>query len=203
MIETGLYPDFITIDGAEGGTGAAPVEFVNHVGTPLNFALQFVHNALVGINLREKIRIAASGKIATGFDMVTKVALGADICNMARPMMMATGCIQSMQCHTNTCPTGVATQNKRLQKALVVNDKKQRIAHFHEMTLHSFLELIGAMGLSNPSELTRDKVFRRINCNEVKTFDELYETVEPGCFLTGNVPEIYAKNWNRAQTDRF
>ena len=203
MIETGIYPDFITVDGAEGGTGAAPVEFVNHVGTPLNFALQFVHNALVGIHLRDKIRIAASGKISTGFDMVTKVAIGADICNMARPMMMATGCIQSMQCHTNTCPTGVATQDKRLQKALVVDDKKHRIANFHEVTLHSFLELIGAMGLKNPSELTRDKIYRRISCNEVKNFEELYTTVEPGCFLNGNVPEIYVKDWNLAQTDRF
>ncbi len=203
MLETGIYPDFITVDGAEGGTGAAPVEFVNHVGTPLHFALQFVHNTLTGINLRHKIRIAASGKIATGFDMVTKVAIGADICNMARPMMMATGCIQSMQCNTNTCPTGVATQDPRLQKALNVDDKKHRVAHFHEITLHSFLELIGAMGLKNPSELTRDRIYRRINCDVVKTFDEIYTHVEPGCFLNGNIPEVYAKDWERARTDRF
>ena len=203
MLATGIYPDFITVDGAEGGTGAAPVEFVNHVGTPLQTALQFVDNALRGIGLRDKIRIAASGKIATGFDMVTKIATGADICNMARPMMMATGCIQSMQCNTNTCPTGVATQNKRLQKALVVNDKKQRVAHFHEVTLHSFLEIIGAMGLKNPSELSRDRIYRRISCNEVRNFEEIYTHVEPGCFINGKIPEVYQKDWEKAQADRF
>jgi glutamate synthase domain-containing protein 2 len=203
MLATGIYPDFITVDGAEGGTGAAPVEFVNHVGTPLSTGLQFVDNALRGIGLRDKIRIAASGKIATGFDMVTKLAIGADICNMARPMMMATGCIQSMQCNTNTCPTGVATQDKRLQKALVVSDKKHRVANFHEVTLHSFLEIIGAMGLKNPSELTRDRLYRRLNANEVKSFAEIYPHVETGCFVTGNVPEIYKQDWDKAQADRF
>lgn len=207
MLETGITPDFITVDGAEGGTGAAPVEFVNNVGMPLNFALSFVHNVLIGVNLRDKIRIAASGKIATGFDMVTKVAIGADICNMARPMMMATGCIQSMQCNMNTCPTGVATQDKSLEKGLVVEEKKHRVANFQRLTLHSFLELIGAMGLSNPSELKPYHIIRRINYSDAKTFEQIYtdqgRALGPGDLLKEVVPPYYAAHWARARTDAF
>ncbi len=130
MLETHILPDFITVDGAEGGTGAAPLEFTNNVGEPLETGLVFVHNALVGINLRDKIRIICSGKVASGFDLVEKIALGADMCNSARAMMMAVGCVQSKQCNANTCPTGVATQNKRLQRGLVVDEKKNRAANF-------------------------------------------------------------------------
>ena len=145
MLETKILPDFITVDGAEGGTGAAPLEFTNHVGEPLEAGLLFVHNSLVGVNLRDKIRIIASGKVATGFDMVEKIALGADMCNSARGMMMSIGCVQSKQCNANTCPTGVATQNQRLQRGLVVEDKKHRAANFHKNTMRSFCEIVGAM----------------------------------------------------------
>ncbi len=207
MLATRIYPDFFTIDGAEGGTGAAPVEFVNHVGMPLNFAISFIHNALIGIGLRDKIRIAASGKIASGFDMVCKVAIGADVCNIARAMMMATGCIQSMQCNMNTCPTGVATQDKHLQKGLVIEDKKHRVANFHRMTLHSFLELIGAMGLTNPSELRPHHILRRVNAVEFKTYQDIYNSlgraVNPGDFLTGKISDYYKPYWEQASAERF
>ena len=134
MLETKIYPDFITVDGAEGGTGAAPEEFVNHIGTPLEDAIAFVHSSLVGCKLRQHIKIIASGKTATGFDMVKRIALGADAVNSARAMMLSLGCIQSKQCDRNTCPTGVATQNPRLYKALNINDKKERIYRFHKAT---------------------------------------------------------------------
>ncbi len=207
MLETQIYPDFITIDGAEGGTGAAPFEFVDHVGMPLNYALSYVHNTLIGINARDQVKIAVAGKVATGFDMVTKIALGADICNMARAMMMATGCIQSMQCNMNTCPTGVATQDPRLQKGLVVQDKKDRVAHFHAITLHSFLELIGAMGLSNPSELKPSHILRRVSPMGFQSYEEIYHScgrsINPGELLGPNVPEYFAKTWAYARPDRF
>jgi len=203
MLTTGILPDFITVDGAEGGTGAAPLEFANHVGTPLNEGLLFVHNALVGIGVRQEIRIIAAGKIATGFDMVTKMALGADMCNAARAMMLATGCIQSMQCNMNTCPTGVTTQDKRLQRGLVVEEKKHRVAHYHANTLHSFLELIGAMGLHNPSDINPAYVMRRINTQEFKPFSQVFEYIEPGSLLGPNIPESFKKHWDLAQAERF
>ena len=206
MLETKIYPDFITIDGAEGGTGAAPVEFVDHMGMPLDYALSFIHFALIGCGLRDKVSIIVSGKIATGFDMVTKIALGADVCHVARAMMMATGCIQSMQCNMNTCPTGVATQDKRLEKGLVVAQKKQRVANYHEVTLHSFLELIGAMGLSNPSELGPHHVIRRTALGP-KTYAEIYQSmgreIKSGDFLKNKVSEYYAPYWKQARADQF
>ena len=203
MLATGIIPDFITVDGAEGGTGAAPVEFANRVGMPLNDGLVFVHNALVGIGLRPKIRIAAAGKIASGFSMVSKLALGADICNVARAMMLATGCIQSMQCNMNTCPTGVATQDKRLQKGLVVEEKKQRVANYHVHTMHSFLELIGAMGLSNPSDITPNHVLYRMDNSQYKTYQELYEFITAESLLGADIPARYAEAWVKASEDHF
>ncbi|WP_133131281.1 FMN-binding glutamate synthase family protein [Legionella yabuuchiae] len=203
MLETNILPDFITVDGAEGGTGAAPLEYSNHVGEPLEAGLIFVHNALVGINVRDKIRIICSGKIVTGFDMVNKVALGADMCNSARGMMMAVGCVQSKQCNANTCPTGVATQNKRLQRGLVVDEKKHRAVNFHNNTVKSFLEMIGAMGFSNPSQLTPDCVMRRINDEVVKPFSEIYEYLTPGQLLGDKIPESFKGHWEKAHPDRF
>jgi glutamate synthase domain-containing protein 2 len=203
MLETNILPDFITVDGAEGGTGAAPQEYVNHVGTPLEEGLVFVHNALVGIGVRDKIRVIASGKVATGFDMIHKIALGADMCNAARAMMMALGCIQSLQCNANTCPTGVATQNKRLMRGLVVEDKKVRVAHYHHATTHSFNELIGSMGLHNPSDLKPSMVKRRINQEVVKSFDEIYEYVETGALLREPLPKSYEKHWKAASAASF
>lgn len=204
MLETNILPDFITVDGAEGGTGAAPLEFTNHVGEPLEAGLVFVHNALVGVNLRQKIRVICSGKIASGFDMVEKLALGADMCNSARGMMMAVGCVQSKQCNANTCPTGVATQNHRLQKGLVVEEKKYRVANFHKNTMRSFLEIVGAMGLTDPSLLRPYHLMRRVSAEEVKLLLHVYDYLQPGDFLSGKAfPESYKVFWELANPDSF
>jgi glutamate synthase domain-containing protein 2 len=203
ILATNIIPDFISVDGAEGGTGAAPMEFANRVGMPITDGLVFVHNALIGIGLRDKIRICAAGKIVSGFTMLRTMALGADVCNVARAMMLATGCIQSLQCNANTCPTGVATQDKRLQKGLVPAEKKYRVANFHETTMHSFLELIGALGLSNPSEITPDHVLRRISSTEVKTYSEIYDFIPEGSLLKKTVPESFAIHWTAASAKAF
>ena len=203
MLETNILPDFISVDGAEGGTGAAPLEFTNNIGEPLEAGLVFVHNALVGINLRDKIRIICSGKIATGFDMVEKIALGADICTSARAMMMSIGCVQSKQCNANTCPTGVTTQNLRLQRGLVVDEKKQRAANFHKNTMKSFLQIVGAMGLTNPSELQPHFILRRTDTQCVKPFDEIHTYLKPGQLLGENIPKEFKKYWDEANTGRF
>lgn len=203
MLKTNIYPDFITVDGAEGGTGAAPVEYSNYIGTPLEPGLVFVHNALVGINVRDKIKVICSGKITNGFDILVNIALGADMCNSARGMMLATGCIQSKQCNANTCPTGVTTQNKRLQYGLVVDEKKQTVANYHKNTMKSFLEMVGALGLDNPSDLKPFHIMRRIAVNEVKSFNKIYEYLEPGQLLTDNIPSSYKRDWRYADADCF
>ena len=203
MLTTNILPDFITVDGAEGGTGAAPLEYTNSLGTPLEPALFFVHNSLIGIDLRSKIHIIASGKIATGFDMVEKIALGADICHCARPMMMAIGCLQSKQCNANTCPTGVTTQNKRLQRGLVVDHKKYRAANYHKNTVRSFLEMVGAMGLANPSDLSPAHIMRRISTDCVKPLSEIYNYMKPGQLLGKEIPVDYKKHWELASAEQF
>ena len=203
MLETQIFPDFITVDGAEGGTGAAPMEFTNHVGEPLESGLLFVHNALVGINVRKHIRILCSGKITTGFDLVLRIAQGADMCNSGRAMMMSIGCVQSKQCNANTCPTGVATQNQRLQRGLVIHEKKHRVANYHNSTIHSFLEIVGAMGLTNPSQLSPDYIMRRINVETVKPFSEIYSYLKPGQLLSNDIPETFKPHWHNANADLF
>ncbi|CEG55580.1 FMN-binding glutamate synthase family protein [Legionella fallonii] len=203
MLKTNILPDFITVDGAEGGTGAAPEEYTNFIGTPLEAGLVFVHNALVGINVRDKIRVICSGKITNGFDILRNIALGADMCNAARAMMMATGCVQSKQCNANTCPTGIATQNKRLQYGLVVDEKKVRVANFHKNTIKSFYEMVGALGLSNPSDLRPYHIMRRVAIGEVKTLDKIYTYCTPGQFLENNIPEKYKIYWELADADKF
>jgi glutamate synthase domain-containing protein 2 len=203
MLKTKILPDFITVDGAEGGTGAAPVEYSNFIGTPLEPGLIFVHNALVGINVRDKIRIICSGKVTNGFDLVTNIALGADICNSGRGMMMATGCVQSKQCNANTCPTGVATQNKRLQYGLVVDEKKNRVAHFHKNTMKSFLEMVGSLGLADPSDLTPAYIMRRISIGESKTMDKIYDYLTPGQLLSTDIPDKLRPLWDMASAESF
>lgn len=203
MLTTNILPDFITVDGAEGGTGAAPVEYADFIGTPLESGLVFVHNALVGINVRDKIHIICSGKVANGFDLVTNIALGADICHSARAMMMATGCLQTKLCNTNTCPTGVTTQNKRLQYGLVVDEKKYQVANFHKNTIKSFLEMVGALGLDNPSALKPSHIMRRISVEQVKTFDQIYDYLSPGQLLGKYIPESYKPYWEAADPERF
>lgn len=183
MISTGIKPDFITVDGGEGGTGAAPVEFTNSIGMPLRDGLPFVYNTLVGFSLKKDIKLIASGKIISAFHMIRAYAMGADLCNSARAMMMAVGCIQALQCNTNTCPVGVATQDKSLMKGLDVPDKAQRVANFHEQTLKSFVEMLAAMGLSHPDEINRTHINRKIGMQQIVTYDDLYPKVEDGEFL--------------------
>ena len=192
MIETGIQPDFITVDGGEGGTGAAPLEFSNSVGTPLEEGLAFVHEALIGFDLRQNIRVIASGKIMTGFHIYSRMALGADICNSARGMMLSLGCIQARQCNTNRCPTGVATSDPHLVGGLVPSDKKVRVYNYHRQTVHAFAELLGASGLSATSEISRHHVQRRISGDSVKSYAVLFPYVERGSFLKANAPSQYA-----------
>lgn len=183
MHSSGIKPDFITVDGGEGGTGAAPLEFSNSVGMPLKEGLSFVHDTLRGYDLRKDIKLFASGKIFTGFDMFRAFALGADSCYTARGMMLALGCIQALECNTNTCPTGIATQKAHLVQGLVVTDKVDRVANFHNNTVHSFVEFMGATGVSNPAAIKRHHVYRRVNQSEIKTYAEIYPPVKVGEYL--------------------
>lgn len=203
MVKTGIYPDFIVVDGAEGGTGAAPLEFLDHLGKPLREGLSFVHNALIGIGARERICIGASGKIATAFDIARAFALGADWCNSARGFMFAIGCIQSQSCHTDQCPTGVATQDPFRQRALVVPDKAQRVANFHHATLEALAELTAAAGLDHPSGFKAQFISRRISPSEVVTFADLYPNLRKGELLTGTKDVRFAHAWDMADEESF
>jgi glutamate synthase domain-containing protein 2 len=203
MLETGITPDFITVDGGEGGTGAAPLEFSNSVGTPQREALIFVHNALVGFGLRKHIRVFTSGKIVTGFDLVSRIAIGADACNSARAMMMALGCIQALRCNTNECPTGVATQRPELMVGLVVPDKTRRVQNYHHDTVKTVAELIGAMGLKHTSELRPWHVMKRTGLAEVRNYDELYEFIPEGSLLGNSAPKSFARALAAARSDSF
>ncbi len=174
MKETGITPDFITVDGGEGGTGAAPVEFSNSLGFPLREGLSFVNESLKNYDLRKDIKIIASAKIVSAFHMVRCFALGADICYSARAMMMALGCIQALECNSNTCPTGIATQDTSLIKGLDVNDKFIRVANYHKNTIHSFNELLAAAGLSSSSDIEKKHVFHRLGPNQLVTYEKLY-----------------------------
>lgn len=203
MIKTKIYPDFITVDGAEGGTGAAPMEYANNIGTPLKDGLVFVHNSLVGLGLRDRIKILCSGKIATGFDMVRYIALGADLCNSARAMMLALGCVQSRECNRNTCPVGVATQNQNLMQGLVISDKKNRVENFHRNTVKSFLEIVGAMGLDTPFDLSPSMVFNRVD-GKVTTYNKVYEYIKPNSLLQSeNLPEQFKVCWQQAAAENW
>jgi glutamate synthase domain-containing protein 2 len=205
MHESGLVPDFIVVDGGEGGTGAAPMEFTDHVGAPLREALLLVHNTLVGLNLRSRIKIAAAGKVITAFDIARTLALGADWCNAARGFMFAVGCIQSQSCHTDRCPTGVATQDPSRQKSLVPADKSQRVLQFHENTLKALKELIAAAGLNHPDEIGPEHIVRRVSSTEVRSLATLYPFLEPGALLREELPDhaVYKVYWNEARADAF
>lgn len=203
MIETGITPDFVQVDGGEGGTGAAPLEFSNSVGSPLREGLAFVHNALVGTGLRKRIKIAASGKIVSGFDMARNLALGADLCMSARGMMMALGCIQARRCNDNTCPVGVATQNPSLSVGLVVDDKARRVANFHRETVESLVELLGAAGLRTPEELTPAHLMRRVRPLEVLSYAQLHDFLEPDELLGEPVPFEWRDAWRAADPRSF
>src|SRR5688572_29975342 len=204
MHETGILPDFIVIDGAEGGTGAAPAEFIDHVGVPMHEALMLVHNTLVGLGLRDKVKIGAAGRIVSAFDIARTLALGADWCNAARGYMFALGCIQAQSCHTDTCPSGVATQDPKRWRNLDVPDKATRVHHFHDNTLHALRDLLCAAGLEHPGQLGPEHILRRVSPIEVRSLGALYRLLEPGELLV-KVPEhaVFRQFWAEARSDSF
>lgn len=183
MVSTGIKPDFISIDGGEGGTGAAPLEFSNSVGMPLREGLAFAFDALVGFDLKKDIVLIAAGKVVTGFDMFKALSLGADVCYSARAMMMALGCIQALECNRNTCPVGVTTNDPHLMRGLVVEDKKHRVANYHRETIHSFVELMAASGHKDVRQINRADVTRRVENNISMRYDEVYPYIVKGCLL--------------------
>jgi glutamate synthase domain-containing protein 2 len=208
MQESQILPDFIVVDGSEGGTGAAPLEFSDHIGTPLQEGLRLVHNTLVGLNLRDKIRVGASGKIISGFDIARTLAMGADWCNSARGFMFALGCIQAQTCHSGNCPTGVTTQDPKRQMALVVPDKAQRVRNFHRLTLESLQELLEAAGLQGPADLRLHHFMRRINAYETRSLASLFEHVPAGALTAAastpaSLPEVFQTYWHQASAQRF
>jgi len=203
MLKTGIAPDFIVIDGAEGGTGAAPVEFQDHIGTPLRAGLVFARNALVGAGLKEQIRLGASGKIVSAFGMAAAMALGADFCNSGRGFMFALGCVQSLSCHTNHCPTGIATQDKLLQRGLVVTDKASRVFHFHQNTVRALGEVVGAAGLTHPSQLRPHHMYHRVSATRALPADEVYDLLLSGALLSHPQDTGLAVDWARASADTF
>ena len=202
MKETGMTPDFITVDGGEGGTGAAPVEFSNSVGFPLTEGLVFVHNALRGFGLRKQLKIIASGKILSAFHMAKRLAAGADLCNSARGFMFALGCIQARRCNSNVCPVGVATQDPDLGRGLVVADKNRRVHNLHDQTVEALMEILGAAGVAHPDDLRPYHVFRRVSPTEVRTYEEIYPYVTEGQFLV-EVPEPWRQWLDLASADSF
>jgi glutamate synthase domain-containing protein 2 len=203
MVSTGVTPDFITVDGGEGGTGAAPLEFSNSVGRPLVDGLVLTNRVLIGAGLRSKLRVISAGKITSGFHIVRQLALGADFCNAARAMMFSLGCIQALKCNTNRCPVGVATQDPALVRGLVVEDKAPRVAEFHRKTVESVAELLGAAGISDPRDLSPHHLMRRDDDGFVRSYEDRYPTPEPGSLLNGGAePELQAL-WNQASPDRF
>ena len=203
MVETGVHPDFIVVDGKEGGTGAAPMEFADRLGMPMRDGLVFVRNALIGAGLRDHIRIGASGRIGNAYDMAAALALGADWCNSARSFMFALGCIQSLSCHTDRCPTGVATQDKNRARALVVPNKTTRVTNFHAATLHALAELTAAAGLDHPREFRPEHFSRRISEFETRTFAQLYPALSDGELAAGASDPQWKGWWNMARPDRF
>ncbi len=204
MLETGITPDFIVVDGAEGGTGAAPVEFTDHVGAPLQEGLLLVHNTLVGLNLRDKIKLGCAGKVISAFDIARMMALGADWCNSARGFMFALGCIQAQACHTGHCPTGVSTQDPQRQRALVVPSKAERVELFHHNTLKALKELVQAAGLSHPGAITASHIVRRCSDHHVKLLANLLPFVKPGELLSGEMQHnVFKLYWPMAHAHSF
>ncbi len=207
MLETETYPDFIVVDGSEGGTGAAPVEFSDYVGMPMREGLRLVHNTLVGVGKRDRIKIGVSGKIISAFDIARAIALGADWCNSARGFMFALGCIQSRNCHTDHCPTGVATQDSDRQRALVVPDKATRVRNFHELTVEALAELVGAAGLESPGQITTEHITVRNVSGVAVSLASTLPALEAGVLLDEGkldvLPEPFRSHWADASADHF
>jgi glutamate synthase domain-containing protein 2 len=209
MLASGIVPDFIVVDGAEGGTGAAPLEFTDHVGAPLQEGLLLVQNTLVGLNLRSRVRVGCAGKVVSAFDIARLMALGADWCNAARGFMFALGCIQAQQCHTGRCPSGVATQDPRRRQALVVPSKAERVFRFHDSTLRALKELVQAAGLAHPGQITASHIVRRVVQHEVKLLADTLRFLAPGELSAaerGELPwphAVYAMHWPLASAQAF
>jgi glutamate synthase domain-containing protein 2 len=204
MLETGVRPDFVVVDGAEGGTGAAPTEFSDHIGAPMREGLLFVHNVLVGAGLRDKVKLGVAGKIVSAFDIASVLAIGADWANAARGFMFALGCVQSIACNTNRCPTGVATQDAGRQAALYVPDKIERVYNFHRLTLRALSDMLAAAGLGHPDQLGPHHLVRRVSATEIKQFSELHTFLRPRELLDGScASRFYFDNWNRASAGSF
>lgn len=203
MLQKGVLPDFIAVDGAEGGTGAAPLEFSNRMGTPLIDGLMLVHNALVGVGLRDQIRVIAAGRIINAFDIVQRLAVGADACYSARGMMFALGCIQALRCNSNHCPVGVTTQNPALVAGLDVTDKSERVHQFHRRTMEAVAEMLGAMGCEGPQQVQPWHVMRRTSPQHVRHYEQVYHFLNEGDLLEEPIPEAYARPWAVARADTF
>ncbi|QNI02149.1 FMN-binding glutamate synthase family protein [Halomonas sp. SH5A2] len=204
MLETGERPDFIVVDGGEGGTGAAPLEFINRLGVPLTEALTLVHNTLVGAGLRDEIRIGAAGKIMSGFHIARTIALGADWCNAGRGFMFSLGCIQALSCHTDKCPSGVATQDPKRGQHLDVADKSERVYHYHRNTLRALAEMLAAAGLGHTSELGPEHIVRRVSENEIQSYDQLFTFLKPNELLIGDCHHtVFEHYWKDARADSF
>ena len=207
MLATGITPDFIVIDGSEGGTGAAPAEFSDHVGVPMQEGLLLVHNTLIGIGVRDRVRLGASGKIITAFDIARTLAIGADWCNSARGFMFALGCLQAQTCHTGYCPTGITTQDPIRQRALVVPDKADRVFNFHRNTVRALGELLAAAGLSHPRELRPHHIVHRVSPTEVRLLSAMLPQMQPADLL-GDAPgrlrhPAFELWWNRVAANDF
>lgn len=203
MLETNILPDYIIVDGGEGGTGAAPLEFEDHVGTPLTEGLHFVHQALVACGLRDQIRVGCSGKVFSGFEMARRLIQGADYCNAARAMMLALGCIQAQKCETNRCPTGITTQDSSRSRGLKPEVKKYSVRNFQHATVMEFNRIIASMGLESPNELHPSMLLRRIGPTSVKSYEEIYYQAAPGELLTGEPDEFWGRDWTEARSDVF
>jgi glutamate synthase domain-containing protein 2 len=203
MIQTGIYADFVVVDGAEGGTGAAPLEFSDSLGAPLNEGLLTVENTLVGAGIRDRFKIGASGKMVTASAMARSMALGADWCNSARAFMFAVGCIQSQRCHTNKCPVGVTTQDAKLQRGLIVEDKAERVHNYHRNTVHALAEMIAAMGLDHTSERQPYHAARRVTQFQALAFSEIYDWLKPGQLLDGTANPRFQAWWDEASAESF
>src|SRR5580658_9019233 len=204
MLASAVAPDFVVVAGTEGGTGAAPTEFSDHIGVPMREGLLFVHNILVGAGLRDRMKVGVAGKIVSAFDIASVLAIGADWANAARGFMFSVGCVQSVSCNSNRCPTGVATQDKLLQSALVVPDKAERVYNFHRLTLKALSDMLAAAGLDHPDELKPHHLVRRVSATQIRQFSELHTFLTPGQLLDGTCEDsFFMENWKRASATHF
>ncbi|KAA5547368.1 FMN-binding glutamate synthase family protein [Roseiconus nitratireducens] len=203
MLETNILPDYIIVDGGEGGTGAAPLEFEDHVGVPLTEGLHFVHQALVACGLRDQIRIGCSGKVTSAFEMARRIIQGADYCNAARAMMLALGCIQAQRCETNRCPTGITTQDPSRTRGLKPDVKQHLVRNFQYATVMEFNRLIASMGLLSPDQLHASMLMRRVGPTRVKSYEDLYYQAKPNELLDGDVDPFWGRDWQDARSDTF